>query len=190
MSPFLLFLLFAKISVFTFGGGYAMIPLFQDELVIQNHLISNEDFANMVALAQITPGPVGLNAATYIGSQQGGILSAAAGTLGVIMPSLVLMMLVASFLMAFKENRIVKAVLTGIRPLTLGLIFAAVIYLSETSVFTSSVVALWTVGKEFGVCWQGLVIFLLALAVELYFKWNPIWTLGGAALLGYLLFLF
>ena len=67
MSLFQLYLLFVKIGAFTFGGGYAMIPLFQTELVHNYHFMTNADFANFVALAQVTPGPVGLNAATYIG---------------------------------------------------------------------------------------------------------------------------
>ena len=83
MNVFTLYLLFAKIGLFTFGGGYAMIPLFQDELVVRQSFISPEEFANMVALAQVTPGPVGLNAATYIGYRQMGLAGALAGTLGV-----------------------------------------------------------------------------------------------------------
>ena len=78
MTIFQLYLLFAKIGLFTFGGGYAMIPLFQDELVVRHQFISPEDFANMVALAQITPGPVGLNAATYVGYTQMGFAGALA----------------------------------------------------------------------------------------------------------------
>ena len=92
-----LFLVFMKIGAFTIGGGYAMIPLFQTELVTNWHFMTNEQFANFVALAQVTPGPVGLNAATYIGYQCGlknigGVLGGAfggmIGTLGVMTPSL------------------------------------------------------------------------------------------------------
>ena len=72
MSLLSLYLLFVKIGVFTFGGGYAMIPLFQDELVTKHALMTSAEFADIVALAQMTPGPVGLNCATFIGQQEGG----------------------------------------------------------------------------------------------------------------------
>ena len=77
------FWLFAKISFFTFGGGYAMVPLFQSELVFRYGLMTNELFANMVALAQVTPGPIGLNAATYLGFQQHGVIGALAASAGI-----------------------------------------------------------------------------------------------------------
>ena len=197
MSAFGLFLLFAKIGLFTFGGGYAMIPLFQYELVTRHQFISAEDFANMVALAQITPGPVGLNAATYIGYLQSvgngllpGVLGAAAGTLGVMTASLTVVLLAALFVQAFKDNRIIAGLLCGIRPATLGLIAAAVIFFADTSVFAAPLSTLWTrTGGKFGLCWQGTVIFLLVLAVQKYCRINMIWTLLGSAVLAWLLFL-
>ena len=124
MNALQLYFLFAKIGLFTFGGGYAMIPLFQDELVNRHHFISPEDFANMVALAQMTPGPVGLNAATYVGFRQLGFAGAVAGTLGVITPSLILVTLAAVFFAAFQRKRFLREALNGIRPATLGLIAA------------------------------------------------------------------
>ena len=146
MTLFQMYLLFAKIGLFTFGGGYAMIPLFQVELVNNWHFMTNDAFANFVALAQVTPGPVGLNAATYIGYQCGlqnlggvfgGAVGGLIGTLGVMTPSLVVVTLIAYFMQMFKENPVVKAILSGIRPATLGLIAAAVIFFAETSVFTA-----------------------------------------------------
>ncbi len=191
-----LFLLFTKIAFFTFGGGYAMIPLFQSELVERCKLLSPEDFANMVALAQMTPGPVGMNAATYIGYQQGmawagipgGIFGAALSTLGVMMPSLILMTLAAMFLTAFKTNRYVKAVLSGIRPVTIGLIAAAVIFFANISLFTAPVQSLWQ-GKDFGFCWQGCVIFCVVLILQLKWKINIFLLLLISIILSILLFL-
>ena len=88
-----LFYLFAKISLFTFGGGYAMIPLFQNELVENSAMLTPGEFADLVALAQMTPGPIGMNCATYIGYQQFGLTGAIFATFGTIAPSLVLMAL-------------------------------------------------------------------------------------------------
>ena len=193
-----MYLLFAKIGLFTFGGGYAMIPLFQVELVNNWHFMTNDSFANFVALAQVTPGPVGLNAATYIGYQCGsqnlggvfgGAVGGLIGTLGVMTPSLIVVTLIACFMQMFKENPVVKAILSGIRPATLGLIAAAVIFFAETSVFTAPLRNLWTSGKPFGLCWQGCVIFAAVLAVSLKWKLSPVWLLIGSAFAGWLLFL-
>ncbi|MGN0866352.1 MAG: chromate transporter [Oligosphaeraceae bacterium] len=189
MSLLALYLLFAKIGVFTFGGGYAMIPFFQDELVSRHALMTSAEFADIVALAQMTPGPVGLNAATYIGQQQAGLPGALAATLGVATPSLILGLLVAIFLRSYEKSRHWQGVLCGIRPATLGLIAASVIFFAETSLFTAPVAALWRAGESFGLCWQGVAIFLGAYLVQWKWKPNLLWVLLGAAVAGWLLFL-
>lgn len=187
MNPLQLYLLFAKIGFFTFGGGFAMIPFFQSELVDNYKLFTASEFADIVALAQMTPGPVGLNAATYLGQQQCGILGAAAATLGVCTPSLTIGMLVALCLKAFGNNRLLKAALRGIRPATLGLIAAAVIFFAETSAFATPLANLWTPGESFGLCWQGTLIFLGCLFFQWKWKPNMLVILLGAALAGAIL---
>ena len=184
MGVFQLYLLFAKIGFFTFGGGFAMIPFFQSELVENHQLLSAEEFADIVALAQMTPGPIGLNAATYLGQQQAGILGAAAATLGVCTPSLTVGLAVALFLKAFGNNRLLKAALSGIRPATLGLIAAAVIFFAETSAFATPLANLWRSGESFRLCWQGTVIFLACLVIQWKWKPNLLLPLLGAALAG------
>lgn len=192
--------LFVKIGIFTFGGGYAMIPLFQTELVDRHHFITNADFANIVAIAQMTPGPVGMNAATYIGYQQGvvalgdvigvypaGCLGALAGTLGIITPSLTLVLMAAVFLSAFQENKYVKAVLSGIRPAMLGLIGAAVVFFANTSIFTAPLQSIFTRFSEFGISWKALLIFTAVLIVELKWKVNILYIILGAGLSAWLL---
>lgn len=183
MSAFCLYWLFLKIGLLTFGGGYAMIPLFQAELVTRHGLLTARQFADFVALAQMTPGPVGLNAATYIGQQQAGVIGAVAATLGVTTPSLTVGVLVAVFLHRFEKSTVVTAALRGIRPATLGLIAAAVIFFAETSVFTAPFKALWTPDMHFGLSWQGLVIFLATLLLSSRWRINMLWILifGGAA---------
>ena len=194
--------LFLKIGLFTFGGGYAMIPLFQTELVDKYQYISNADFANIVAIAQMTPGPVGLNAATYIGYQQGvialgdvigiypaGCLGALVGTLGVMTPSLTLVLAAAVFLSAFQENKYVKAVLSGIRPAMLGLIGAAVIFFANTSIFTIPLQSVFRRFSEFGISWQALVIFAAVLFIELKYKVNIFFVILGSAAASWLLFM-
>ncbi|MDD5664375.1 MAG: chromate transporter [Victivallaceae bacterium] len=182
-----LFYLFAKIGIFTFGGGYAMIPLFQYELVVNHQFINAEEFAAMVALAQLTPGPVGLNAATYIGFQQGGVLGALAGTAGIMVPSLTVGLSAAVFMHNFRENRFLKMALFGIRPAMLGLIAAAVIFFAEISIFTAPLSNLWTVDGAFGVRIPALLIFCVVLAVRTWKKVNIIWLLLGSAIAGALI---
>ena len=194
--------LFVKIGMFTFGGGYAMIPLFQTELVDRHQFISNADFANIVAIAQMTPGPVGMNAATYIGYQQGvialgnvigtypaGCIGALAGTLGVMTPSLTLVLAAAVFLSAFQENKYVKAVLSGIRPAMLGLIGAAVIFFANTSIFTVPLQTVFVKIREFGISWQALLIFAAVLFVEMKYKVNIFFMILGSGLAAWLLFM-
>lgn len=188
---FYLYWLFAKIGLFTFGGGYAMIPLFQDELVTRHQYMTDQDFGGLVALAQMTPGPVGLNAATYIGYQQHGIIGAVFATCGVMTPSLIIVMLAAAFLVKFKNNQWLKSALGGIRPVVAGLIAAAVISFADMSIFTAPLNSLWNnTGANFGICWQGAVIFLLTLLVSWKWKINLIYTLFGAAILSLILMRF
>ena len=183
-----LFYLFAKISLFTFGGGYAMIPLYQNELVETGKMLTPDEFADLVALAQMTPGPVGMNTATYIGYQQFGLTGAIFATFGTLAPSLVLMTIAVTFLTAFKESRFVKALLNGIRPVTIGLIAAGVVFFANISLFTAPLRNLWTGAAEtFGICWQGCVIFALVLFLQLKWKLNLFLILLIAVVLGIIL---
>jgi len=181
-----LYLLFVKIAAFTYGGGYAMIPLFQDELVTKHGYLTAEEFANMVALAQMTPGPVGLNAATYIGCNEAGVAGAIVSTLGIMTPALVITLATAVFLQRMKDNAVLKAALGGIRPAVLGLIAAAVIFFANTALFTHPINNLWH-GRPFGLCWQGLVIFAVTIILEVKWKLEMLWVLLISAILGWLL---
>ena len=198
MSILSLFWTFFQFGLVSFGGGYVLVPLLIAEFVNRRGIISMDAFGNLVSIAQVTPGPVGLNAATYVGYQCGvqniggmfgGAIGGLVGTLGVMTPSLIIVTLIAYFIQVFKDNPIVKAVLSGIRPATLGLIAAAVIFFAETSVFTAPLRNLWTKGASFGICWQGVLIFALVLFVELKWKLNLIYVLIGSAILSYFLFL-
>ena len=129
-----LFLTFFKIGLFTIGGGYAMIPLVQ-EAVVKNGWMSEGDFLNFLAVAESTPGPIAVNMATYVGSTQGGILGSALATLGVVLPSFVIILLIAAVIRNFLKYRGVKAVMGGIRPAVVGLILATAITMILGTVF-------------------------------------------------------
>ncbi len=127
-----LFGVFFKIGLFGFGGGYAMVPLLEGEIASHGWLPVRE-FADIVAISQMTPGPIMVNAATYIGYRAAGVLGSAIATFGVSLPSFILVTLVAHSIRVFKESVGVQGILYGIRPGTVGLIAAAVVFFARVS---------------------------------------------------------
>lgn len=122
-----LFLTFLKIGAFTFGGGYAMIPLIQKEVTEKKKWLTEDDLMEMVAIAESTPGPIAINAATYVGYRVGGILGAVLSTLGVVIPSFLIITLIAFVFNKYMDNPIVKNAFWGIRIAVLALIIKALI---------------------------------------------------------------
>lgn len=121
-----LFLEFLKIGLFTFGGGYAMIPLIR-EAVLKHGWLDETQFLNMIGVAEVTPGPIAVNMATYVGSTQAGFLGAFLCTLGVILPAFIIMLLISILLKKFMKNRFVQAALGGIKFVAIALIMASAI---------------------------------------------------------------
>ena len=122
-----LFLTFLKIGAFTFGGGYAMIPLIQRETVDNHGWITNEDVLEIVAIAESTPGPVAINSATFVGHKIGGFFGAASATAGVILPSFVIIYVISFVLWQFEELKAVQYAFAGIRAGVLALIIQALV---------------------------------------------------------------
>lgn len=116
-----LFLTFFKIGLFTIGGGYAMIPLVL-ESVVSHGWMSEPDFMNFLAVAESTPGPIAINMATFVGSTQAGILGSALATLGVVLPSFIIILIIAAFVRNLFKYKAVNAVMGGIRPAVVALI--------------------------------------------------------------------
>ncbi len=179
-----LLLTFAKIGILGFGGGYAMIPLIQHEIAQYGWLTSAE-FADIVAVSQMTPGPVGVNAATFIGIRAAGLPGALAATIGLLLPSLFIVSIAAHMVQKFKENAILSAILSGIRPAAIGLIGSAVMFFATMSVFSGDIRE-----GEFGISLQGLGIFLIVLVLNKRFKLHPIYCVILSAALGILLFVY
>ena len=120
-----LFLTFFKIGTFTFGGGYAMIPLIQREAAEKHGWVTDEDILEIVAIAESTPGPIAINAATFVGYRARGFLGALCATLGVVLPSFLIILAIASVLREFRENVYVQYAFRGIRCGVLALILKA-----------------------------------------------------------------
>ena len=123
-----LFLEFFKVGLFTFGGGYAMIPLIK-EVVLSRGWMSEDHFIDMIGLSEVTPGPIAINMATFIGSEQGGILGSTVATIGVVLPAFIIMLLISILLKRFMKNRFVQASLGGIKSVAIALISATAITL-------------------------------------------------------------
>ncbi|MBE7057049.1 MAG: chromate transporter [Ruminococcaceae bacterium] len=133
-----LFLTFLKIGAFTFGGGYAMLPLIQ-EAVLARGWIDETSLINFIAVSESTPGPFAINMATYVGSEVGGdygllgtVFGSFCATLGVVLPSFVIILIVAKIYDMFKKSKIVKGCMTGLKPAVIGLIGAAIVSVAQT----------------------------------------------------------
>ena len=126
-----LFWTFFVIGAFTFGGGYAMLPLIQIE-VVNKGWMANEAVANFVAVSESTPGPFAINMATYVGSEMGGVLGAACATLGVVLPSFIIILIVAKCYDRFKKSKLVKGAMSGLKPAVIGMIGTAVLSIGKT----------------------------------------------------------
>lgn len=124
---FTLFLTFFKIGAFTFGGGYAMIPLIQKEVVDKHKWVTADDILEVIAIAESTPGPIAINAATFVGYKFGGFFGAFCATLGVVTPSFVIIALLSSVIRQFQDNKVVQYAFYGIRAGVLALIVKAMI---------------------------------------------------------------
>ncbi len=120
-----LFYTFFKIGLFTFGGGYAMLPFIQQE-AIAHAWLTEEEIINFVAISESTPGPFAINMATFVGVEKAGIIGGIVSTLGVVLPSFIVILIVAKCFLAFKNNKWVSSAMSGIRPAAIGLIGAAV----------------------------------------------------------------
>lgn len=184
---------FFKIGLFGFGGGYAMVPLLEREISAHGWLNPTE-FLDIVAISEMTPGPIAVNAATYIGFRTAGVVGALIATLGLVLPSLILVVLAARFFLRFQEKPAVQAVLGGIRPVTIGLIGSAVLFFMENSVFTGALGLEWLEQRLFGAAGAypgfpgvnlgGILIFVLVFVAVRFLKVSPILAVAFSIVAG------
>ena len=128
-----LFLSFLKIGAFTFGGGYAMIPLIEKEAVEIHGWLTTKEFIDILAVVEMTPGPIAINSATFLGYKVGGVLGSVLATTAVVLPSIIVIILIAHFLSKFKDSPYVDWAFKGIRPVVLGLIVSASISVAKNA---------------------------------------------------------
>ena len=168
-----LFLIFFKIGAFTFGGGYAMLPLIQQE-VLSHNWMDLEQLVNFVAVSESTPGHLAVNLASFVGAETGGLLGAGCATIGVVLPSFLIILLVAKFYRAFQTNTLVKGCMNGLRPTVVGMIGASLLSVAGSAFSLSAGVV-------------PLVLAVVLLAVILFAHWkkvHPILLIVGSAVVG------
>ncbi|MDI3537646.1 MAG: chromate transporter [Eubacteriaceae bacterium] len=168
-----LFITFFKIGLFTIGGGYAMIPLIQQE-VLGNDWLTMTEFVNFLAVAESTPGPFAVNIATFIGMELGGIFGAIVTTTAVVLPSLIIIVLIAKLFTGFQDNKWVKGALYGIRPVVIALIASAVVSLMLKGLFLegADMTSLQTIVNALQ--FKELLIFAITGLAYFKFKLHPI----------------
>ena len=157
---------FLKIGAFTFGGGYAMIPLIQHEVIHKRRWIEERDFLDLLTLAQTAPGPIALNTAVFVGYKRRGYLGALSAIMGVIVPSFLVILFVAIFFASIRDNAYVDAAFKGMRPAVVALIVAPIIGLTK------------------GMRWWLVAVALAVALVVWYFGISPVWFLIAGAVMG------
>ena len=187
---------FFVIGAFTIGGGYAMLSLIQNQVVVEHPWISEATFTDIVAVSQMTPGPVGINSATYVGynvlynatgSQWLGVCGSLTATLALILPSLVIMLLIVRFYLRFKQSRLYAGTMEWLKPAVVGLIGAAALILIFSTEWTGGVPSVSIVTENFP-DWKSWVLLGGAFAAGYWGKVNPIYLILAGAVLGLLLY--
>lgn len=169
-----IFWTFFKIGLFNFGGGYPMISFIQNEVVFKQAWLSNAEFTDIVAVSQMTPGPVGINMATYSGyAAAHSVWGALVATTAVCLPSLILMIWLSNYFLKHRQQPAVEAVFKGLRPAIIGLIAAAALVLCD---------------RENFVGWSSVFLFGASLALLLRFKLHPIVLILAAGAAGWLIY--
>nr|WP_300002865.1 chromate transporter [Tissierella sp.] len=177
-----LFLEFFKIGLFSVGGGLATLPFLQ-ELVSKYGWITSEELVNMIAISESTPGPIGINAATFVGNNTAGVIGGLIATLGLMMPSIIIIIIIAHYFAKFSEKHIVKSAFYGIRPAVAGLIGAAGFEIAKITLFNFEK---YLINKNlldfFDI--KGIMLFVVMLFLIKKYNKHPIFYIIGAAVLG------
>ncbi len=179
-----LFLVYFKIGLFTIGGGYAMIPLIQQDIVNTYHWITMDEFVDFIAIAESTPGPFAVNTATFVGMKLAGIPGALAAVGGCILPSFIIILIIARWMKNFADNKFVKAGLYGMMPIVVALILSAVFILFLNNVFRTDVTNLTFNNIDY----KALFACIISAFIYYKFKINPILLIIISAGLGLVLY--
>lgn len=170
MNLLALFFSFLQIGCFSFGGGYAAMPLIQEQVVSLHHWLTMEEFTNLVTIAEMTPGPIAVNGATFVGSQVAGPLGAIVATLGCILPSCIFVTLLASVYTRYKNLPLLQGTLASLRPAVVAMIAKAGLSILLSAFFVNGTFSF----AEGNVSYRMVLYFAISLFLLRKLKWNPI----------------
>lgn len=177
-----LFYTFFKIGLFGFGGGYAMLSMIQGEVVTRYEWISSQEFTDIVAISQMTPGPIGINAATYIGfTSTGSVWGSIIATFAVVLPSFILMLTISKFFLKYQKHPVVESIFNGLRPAVVGLLASAALVLMNVENFGSPTDNTYSFVIS-------IIIFLIVFIGTRKYKANPILMIIACGIAGLILY--
>lgn len=174
-----LFLSFLQIGLFSIGGGYAAMPLIQQQIVEQNQWLTMTEFTDLITIAEMTPGPIAINSATFVGTRIAGLGGALIATLGCVLPSFIIVLTLARIYYKYKNLNIVQGILGGLRPVVVAMIASAGLAILIT--------AFWGEGEITGIFdinYLAVGLFTIALLILKKFKLNPIYVMLGCGVIG------
>lgn len=167
-----LFMAFFKIGLFSFGGGYAMLPFIQEQTIEVHGWLTTHEFLDMLGIAQITPGPISINTATFVGYRLGGLLGAITSTVAVVLPSLIIVLIISFFFHKFSKSHTIQNVFKGLRPIVLGLVASAAV----------------DIGRGVFIDYKAIVIAILIFVLLTFKKMDTIVLIILAGILGILFY--
>ena len=169
-----LFVSFFKIGLFGFGGGYTILSLIQNEVMV-HHWMTQSEFTDIVAISQMTPSPIGTCAATYVGytASGGNVAGAAIALIAVILPSFIIMTLICRFILVLKGNKFLEGILSGLRPTVIGLLAAAILFLINSETFVDYI---------------SVILCILAFIASFKYKVHPIFVIIAAGIIGLIVY--
>jgi chromate transporter len=181
-----LFWSFFQIGLFSIGGGYAALPLIEEQIVNIHHWLSVEEFTDVITISQMTPGPISINSATFVGIKIAGIQGAIIATLGCIFPSCVIVLTVGYFFQKYRNFKLVQGIMNGLRPAIVSLIASAGITILITTI--------WHTGefstKISDIDFISIILILVSFAIIRRWKINPIWVILGSGVVGLIAYSF
>lgn len=175
---------FLQVGAFSFGGGYSTLPLIQQQVVTQHGWLTMKEFTDIITISQMTPGPIALNASTFVGIKIAGIFGAVVATFGCVLPTTIVALVLGHYYFKYRNLELVKGAFEGLRPAAIALIATAAVSILFLALFNSE-----TLGSLSSIDWKAAVIFAICLFVMRKFKPNPILVMlasGAVGLVAYL----
>lgn len=179
-----LFLSFFQVGLFSFGGGYAAVPLIQNQIVETHHWLELGQFADLITIAEMTPGPIAINSATFVGQQVAGLPGAIICTLGCILPSFIIVLLLSCLYMKYRSMKAMQGILAGLRPAIVAMIAGAGMSILLLALFQSALSSIRLSNFRIVEC----MLFLVSLFLLRRYRISPIAVIFGSGIVGTLLY--